>query len=100
MVTSEAPERPSSHRHTKCTATHTEVPSEKHPETSQVTPTHRQMTQYPHRNRWESRRQPLTISPNPSTATYNRKGTPSSQLFPEEKLGLPHLAPQLLRLPI
>lgn len=81
MVTWETPEF--SHGCTKCTVTHTVVPSERDSGTSQVTATH-QMTEKIHGNRQEGLRGILAVN-SPGTATYNWEGTPNSQLLLRRK---------------
>lgn len=81
MVTSEAPERPSSHRHTKCTATHTEVPSEKHPETSQVTPTHQTNDSIPTSKQVGKSETTSHHKPKPQHSTIQSQGNPQFPAF-------------------
>ena len=92
MVTWETPEF--SHGCTKCTVTHTVVPSERDSGTSQVTATH-QMTEKIHGNRQEGLRDILAVN-SPGTATYNWEGTPNSQLLLRRKgFGLHNEIPDL-----
>ena len=87
MARQEPPKLTSSHRHTESTVAHGANPSERNPETGRATPTHQVNEKIPTSPtlKWIGKAETHShCNPTHSTASYNREGTPISQLLSEE----------------
>lgn len=81
-MTKEAPELPSSHKDTKCTAAHREIPSKRNPETSLVTPAWRVNERVPTLRLVGKVEAHSLHKPHPSTAPYNQDKTTQLPVSP------------------